>query len=100
MEKNEKIPHINLDYFEDLTGDIKNGEKGDVDEVGKRIQQLREERGISIDDLSNLTGFDVARLENIESGKETPQLGTVMKLSCGTSCIRYGNQALFHYKKK
>ena len=81
MEKNEKIPHINLDYFEDLTGDIKNGEKGDVDEVGKRIQQLREERGISIDDLSNLTGFDVARLENIESGKEKPQLGTVMKLS-------------------
>ena len=66
MEKNKKIPHINLDYFEDLTGDIKNGEKGDVDEVGKRIQQLREERGVSIDDLSNLTGFDVARLENIE----------------------------------
>jgi transcriptional regulator with XRE-family HTH domain len=81
MEKKDKIPHINLDYFEDLTGDIKNGEKGDVDEVGKRIKQLREERGISIEDLSNLTGFDVSRLIDIESGKVKPQLGTVMKLS-------------------
>ncbi len=81
MEKNEKIPHINVDYFEDLTGDIKNGDDGDVDEVGKRIKQLREERGISIEDLSSLTGFDVARLESIEAGEEKPQLGTVMKLS-------------------
>ncbi len=81
MEKNEKIPHINVDYFEDLTGDIAGGEKSDVDEVGKRIKQLREERGISIEDLSNLTGFDIERLQAIESGREKPQLGTVMKLS-------------------
>jgi quercetin dioxygenase-like cupin family protein/DNA-binding Xre family transcriptional regulator len=81
MEKNEKIPHINVDYFEDLTGDIKNGETGDVDDVGKRIKQLREERKISVEELSNLTGFDVTRLKNIEEGKEKPQLGTVMKLS-------------------
>lgn len=81
MEKNEKVPHINVDYFEDLTGDIKDGRQGDVDEVGKRIKQLREERGISIEDLSSLTGFTVERLVDIEEGKEKPQLGTVMKLS-------------------
>ncbi|MBU8849381.1 MAG: XRE family transcriptional regulator [Desulfobacterales bacterium] len=81
MEKKDKIPHINLDYFEDLTGNIKNGEKGDVDEVGKRIKQLREGKGISIEDLSNLTGFDVSRLQDIENGSVKPQLGTVMKLS-------------------
>ena len=81
MEKKDKVPHINVDYFEDLTGDIKDGEKGDVDEVGKRIKQLRKERGISIEDLSSLTGFSIERLENIENGKENPQLGTVMKLS-------------------
>ena len=81
MDKKEKTPHINLDYFEDLTGNIKNGEKGDVEEVGKRIKQLREEKGISVEDLSNLTGFDVSRLQDIESGKIKPQLGTVMKLS-------------------
>ncbi|NOX35650.1 MAG: helix-turn-helix domain-containing protein [Deltaproteobacteria bacterium] len=81
MEKNDKMPHINVDYFEDLTGNIQNGEKDDVDEVGKRIKQLREERGISIEDLANLTGFEIARLNDIESGIEKPQLGTVMKLS-------------------
>ncbi len=81
MGKDEKISHTNLDYFEDLTGDIKESKKSEVDEVGNRIRQLREERGISIDDLSKLTGFDIARLENIENGKEEPQLGTVMKLS-------------------
>jgi len=81
MEKKDKLPHINVDYFEDLTGDIKDGKKGDVDEVGKRIRQLRKERDISIEELSNLTGFEIARLQDIESGKVKPQLGTVMKLS-------------------
>lgn len=81
MSENEKVPHINLDYFESLTGDIKDSQSSDVDEVGKRIKQLREERGISIEDLSKLTGFTVERLQNIENGEEEPQLGTVMKLS-------------------
>ena len=58
MDKQDKIPHINLDYFEDLTGNIKNGEKGDVDEVGKRIKQVREERGISIEKLSDLISIE------------------------------------------
>jgi transcriptional regulator with XRE-family HTH domain len=81
MEKKDTIPHINVDYFENLTGNIKNGEKGDVDDVGNRIKLLRKERGISIEDLSHLTGFEVSRLKDIENGQEKPQLGTVMKLS-------------------
>jgi transcriptional regulator with XRE-family HTH domain len=81
MEKKEKIPHINVDYFEDLTGSIEDGKAGEVEEVGARIRQLRKEKGISLEDLSSLTGFDVALLEDIETGKEQPQLGTVMKLS-------------------
>ena len=81
MSKNEKLPHINVDYFEDLTGNIKDSAKGQVDDVGKRIKLLREERNISIENLSNLTGFTVSRLEDIESGQEKPQIGTIMKLS-------------------
>ena len=81
MEKEDKTPHINVDYFEDLTGNIEDGDDTSVDEVGKRIRQLREERGISLQDLSDLTGFEVARLEDIENGREKPQLGMVMKLS-------------------
>ncbi len=81
MGEKDKIPHTNLDYFKDLTGDIKNSDKSDVEEVGMRIRKLRKDKSLSIEDLSNLTGFDVARLENIENGSEEPQLGTVMKLS-------------------
>ena len=81
MKKEEQTPHINVDYFEDLTGNIENGEQGDVEEVGTRIKEMREEKGISIEDLANLTGFDKERLENIERGVVKPQLGTVMKLS-------------------
>ena len=62
MEKEDKVPHINVDYFEDLTGDIEGDNGRSVDEVGNRIRQLREERGISLQDLSDLTGFEVARL--------------------------------------
>lgn len=81
MGEEGKTPHINVDYFEDLTGDIEAGAAKDVEEVGHRIKKLREERGISIEDLSKLTGFTVERLQNIENGEEEPQLGTVMKLS-------------------
>jgi transcriptional regulator with XRE-family HTH domain len=81
MEKKDKIPHINVDYFEDLTGNIKDGRAGEVEEVGARIRALRKERGISLEDLSSLTGFEVNLLEDIENGRQKPQLGTVMKLS-------------------
>ncbi len=81
MDKKKNIPHINVDYFEDLTGNITEKGSGQVDEVGKRIQKLREEKGISVEDLSRLTGFSQSRLEDIEKGRVQPQLGTVMKLS-------------------
>lgn len=81
MKKDENTPHINVDYFEDLTGNIDNGQKGEVEDVGMRIKMLREKKGISIDDLSNLTGYKKEQLEEIESGSVKPQLGTVMKLS-------------------
>lgn len=81
MEKDKNLPHINVDYFENLTGKIKPAVPGEVDEVGLRIKKLREKKGLSIAELSNLTGFDSQRLQDIEDGKLQPQLGTVMKLS-------------------
>ncbi len=81
MEKDKNLPHINVDYFENLTGEIKPAAPGEVDEVGQRIKNLREKKGLSINEVANLTGFDSQRLEDIENGKDQPQLGTVMKLS-------------------
>lgn len=80
MEKKD-TPHINVDYFENLTGKIQNKDKKDLDEVGIRIKKLRESKGLSIEEVSQLTGFETQTLNDIESGVIQPQLGTVMKLS-------------------
>jgi len=81
METKNKTPHINVDFFEDLTGDISESTREGVEEIGKRIRNLREEKGLSLDELSHMTGFDVEFLSNIETNKVQPQLGTVIKLS-------------------
>ncbi len=80
MEKEQK-PHINVDFFEDLTGDISKSSQEGVEEVGSRIRTLREEKGLSLDELSKMTGFDVELLSQIENNEAQPQLGTVIKLS-------------------
>ena len=81
MDTKKKPPHINVDFFEDLTGDISETPREGVEEIGKRIRTLREEKGISLDELSNMTGFDVELLSNIENNIVQPQLGTVIRLS-------------------
>jgi transcriptional regulator with XRE-family HTH domain len=81
MISENKQPYDNVDFFEDLTGEINHQEEKNVEEVGRRIQELREQRGVSIEELSKMTGFSSERLLNIENGSLKPQLGTVMKLS-------------------
>ena len=82
MENNEqKPPIISVDFFEDVTGDISKATPKSVEEIGVRIKSIREEKGLSLDQLSKLTGFDVELLSNIESSKVQPQLGTIIKLS-------------------
>ncbi len=81
MDVKEHTPHINVDYFADLTGDIAKSEKKGIEAIGQRIRKLREDKGISLDELSKLTGFDVELLSQIEKEEVQPQLGTMMKLS-------------------
>ena len=86
MSHGEAKPPINVDYFEDLTGKIEHGasEPGGAapcDQIGRRIQTIREQKGISLEELAQLTGFDKEMLQQIETGEVCPQLGTVIKLS-------------------
>ena len=81
MDTAVQKPHINVDYFEDLTGDISAPASLGVEEIGVRIKTIREEKGISLKDLSKLTGFDVEALSDIEANRFQPQLGTIIKLS-------------------
>jgi transcriptional regulator with XRE-family HTH domain len=81
MEKGPPKPYINVDFFEDLTGRITKTAKESVEEIGARIKNLRKEKGLSLEELSELTGFEVEMLDRIEKDEVQPQLGTVIKLS-------------------
>lgn len=81
MDTKKEKPHINVDFFEDLTGDICQPSQDGVEMIGQRLRTIREEKGLSLDDLSNMTGFDVDLLAGIENKDIQPQLGTVIKLS-------------------
>ena len=81
MDTRDQKPHINVDFFEDLTGDVSGEGQQSHEAVGNRIRILREEKGLSLDELSNMTGFEVGLLSGIEKNEVQPQLGTVMKLS-------------------
>jgi quercetin dioxygenase-like cupin family protein/DNA-binding Xre family transcriptional regulator len=81
MADDHSTPPINVDYFEDLTGKIDPGAEPSCDQIGARIQKMREHKGLSLEALSQLTGFNREMLEKIETGEVCPQLGTVIKLS-------------------
>jgi len=80
VEKNQKSL-FNVDFFEDLTGDIPVEPQKDVQDIGQRIREIRKEKELSLDEISNLTGFDQDFLSGIEQNEIQPQLGTVIKLS-------------------
>ena len=81
MEPKDPKPHINVDYFEDLTGDISSTRSEGVEDIGNRIRMIRKEKKISLEALSQMTGFEVDILSKIERAEVQPQLGTVIKLS-------------------
>lgn len=81
MDITDQKSHISIDIFKDLTGDIAKPAKKDIEEIGARIKTLREEKGVSLDELSKLTGFDVGLLSSIENNEIEPQIGTIIKLS-------------------
>ncbi len=81
MEIKDQTPHINVDYFEDLTGDIRTPEQDSSIHIGERIRKLREEKGLSLEELSARTGFDGQLLSQIEKNEVSPQLGTILRLS-------------------
>src|SRR5512138_1044003 len=49
-------------------------------EVGQRLRQLREERRISLRELSRQSGISVNALSQIERGLTSPSVGTLYKL--------------------
>jgi len=49
--------------------------------VAERVKRAREKRGLSLLDISRRTGIDVSFLSEIEEGRSSPPLGTIIKLA-------------------
>lgn len=81
MTSQDRPSVFDIDFFENLTGDIAAPSPRDIEAVGVRIRALREEKGIALEELSKLTGFEMALLAGIEANEVQPQLGTMIKLS-------------------
>jgi transcriptional regulator with XRE-family HTH domain len=49
--------------------------------VGERVKEVREKKGLSLQDVSQRTDINIGRLRRIEAGDVAPPLGTVIKLA-------------------
>ena len=49
--------------------------------IGSRIQEIRNKKGITQDQLSEKVGISPKYLSSIERGKENPTLNTILKLA-------------------
>ena len=70
------------DQEEDFLNSIGSSPREDVQvNVGERVRQVREERELTLTDISQRTDLDVAFLEQIENGSVAPPLGIIIKLA-------------------
>jgi quercetin dioxygenase-like cupin family protein len=49
--------------------------------LGKRIKAVRTDKGYSLENLANETGFSLDYLKQIEAGKATPPVGALLAIS-------------------
>jgi transcriptional regulator with XRE-family HTH domain len=49
--------------------------------VGEKIKAMREQKGLSLKDIADLTGFSTALLSQMENHLVSPSLGTIIKLA-------------------
>ncbi len=54
-----------------------------IEAVAENLKALREERNLSLDQLSELTGVSKSMLRQIETGKSNPTIATIWKIANG-----------------
>ena len=52
-----------------------------IEMIGSRIQEIRNKKGLTQDQLSEKVGISSKYLSSIERGKENPTLNTILKLA-------------------
>jgi|SaaInl8_200m_RNA_FD_contig_121_124467_length_2719_multi_4_in_0_out_0_3 transcriptional regulator with XRE-family HTH domain len=78
--KNHKL-FTNVDFLEDLTGEIPKLSDTETVDIGKKIRDIRNEKQRTLEEVANRTGFDVQLLSRIEKAEVQPTLGVIIKLS-------------------
>jgi transcriptional regulator with XRE-family HTH domain len=63
------------------TADRRPSEKETVLKVGESVREIRENKGLSLRDISQRTGLEIELLSEIEEGTVAPPLGTIIKLA-------------------
>jgi XRE family transcriptional regulator, regulator of sulfur utilization len=54
-----------------------------VEAISKNLRNIRDDRGLSLDQLSALTGVSKSMLRQIEMGKSSPTIATIWKIAKG-----------------
>jgi uncharacterized cupin superfamily protein/lambda repressor-like predicted transcriptional regulator len=54
---------------------------GQTDSFGAKIRVLREKKGLSLEDLSYLTGYSIDEIKNVENDTAVPPVSLVLQLS-------------------
>ncbi len=54
-----------------------------VEAIANNLKSIRETRGLSLDQLSELTGVSKSMLRQIETGKSSPTIATIWKIANG-----------------
>jgi transcriptional regulator with XRE-family HTH domain len=57
--------------------------KQSIDAVSSNLLKIRENRNLSLDQLSDLTGVSKSMLRQIETGKSSPTIATIWKIANG-----------------
>lgn len=59
------------------------GVEQSIDAIADNLRSLRESRGLSLDQLADLTGVSKSMLRQIETGKSSPTIATIWKVANG-----------------
>ena len=54
-----------------------------IEAIAGNLKALREARGLSLDQLADLTGVSKSMLRQIETGKSSPTIATIWKVANG-----------------
>ncbi|MBW1896002.1 MAG: helix-turn-helix transcriptional regulator [Deltaproteobacteria bacterium] len=56
-------------------------EAGEPTAIGQRVRRVREEKGLTVEDVSQRTGLDSGYLTQVETGEASPPLGALIRIA-------------------